>query len=137
MKSLKIVSMIILAVFSLSMVSGAFATEYVTLNNNKNVKEKQLTVKVNETFKIKLESNPSTGYQWFSEYDSEFLKLIKSKYYPPEDTGETIAAGKPGTQKFVFKALKTGETDITMNYVRPWENGVPAEQIVYHVKITE
>jgi len=136
MKSLKIASMFILAVFSLSMASAVFAADNCVAPNS-TIKEKQLTVKVNEKFKIKLESNPSTGYEWIPEYDSEFLKLIKSKYYLPKDIGETIAAGEPGTQKFVFKALKPGETDITMNYVRPWENCIPAEQIVYHVKITE
>ncbi len=136
MKSLKIASMFILVVFSLSMASAAFAADNCVAQNS-SIEEKQLTVKVDEKFKIKLESNPSTGYVWIPELDSDLLKLVKSKYIPPKNINESNMAGEPGTQKFVFKALKSGETDITMKYVRPWENCIPAKQIVYHVKITE
>lgn len=133
MKSLKIASMLILAVFSLSMASAAFAS-YNCAAQNSTIEKKQLTVKVNEKFRINLESNPSTGYQWISEYDHVFLKL-RSKYIPPKD--DDLIVGEPGTQKFVFKALKPGETDITLNYARPWENCIPAKTVIYHVKITE
>ena len=134
MKGLKMASMFILAVFSLSMASAAFAADKCVAQNS-TMEEKQLTVKVNEKFKIGLESNPSTGYHWSANFDSGFLKLVKSKYIPPKD--DDLIAGQPGTQKFVFKALKPGETDITLNYARPWENCLPAKTVIYHVKIIE
>ena len=131
MKCLKTASMLILAVFSLSMVSGAFAADSCMVPVKE---EKKLTVKVNEKFSIKLESNPSTGYQWFKEFNSGFLKFISSNY-SSDDLNKSNITGKPGTQKFVFKALKAGKTDITLTYARPWENCIPAKEIIYHVKI--
>lgn len=126
-----IVSMIVLAVFLLSMASGVFAADNCVFQNG-DMEEKQLTV--NEEFNIKLESNPSTGYTWIPEFDSIFLKLVKSKYILPKN--DNFIFGQPRTQKFTFKALKAGETDLTMVYVRPWENSIPAKEIIYHVKIT-
>jgi len=132
MKNLKTASMLILAVFSLSMVSGVFAADKCILPVKE---EKQLTVKVNKEFNITLESNPSTGYQWFQDVNSSFLKIISSQYCPPEDMNESNITGEPGTQIFTFKAVKTGKTDITMKYARPWENCLPAEEIIYHINI--
>ncbi|HML05885.1 MAG TPA: protease inhibitor I42 family protein [Methanobacterium sp.] len=134
MISLKTASMLIMAIFALSMSSGVFAENKCIQGSD--IEEKELNVKLDEKFKIKLESNPSTGYTWIPEFDSDFLKLVKSKYLKPQDSVNPLV-GNPGTQKFVFKAIKTGETKITMKYVRPWENCIPSKVIVYNVKITE
>ncbi|WP_414469413.1 protease inhibitor I42 family protein [Methanobacterium sp. ACI-7] len=136
MKIQKIASMLILTVFALSMTSGVFAEDKCTTQDNiNNLEEKQLTLKVNSKFSVKIESNPSTGYTWIPEYDLDSLKLIKSKYIPPKIDNLTV--GAPGTQKFVFKALKTGETDITMKHIRPWDNSIPQKIVIYHVKIID
>lgn len=134
MNGLKIASMLIMTVFSLSMVSGVFAENCAPQST---IKEENLTIKVNEIFEIKLESNPTTGYEWFSIFDSNSLKLVNETYISdyPYVPYEPIICGSGGHQIFKFKALKTGKTDITMAYVRPWENCLPAEEIIYHVNI--
>lgn len=132
MKCLKIVSMLLMAVFSLSMVSGVFAADNYVIPFKE---EKQLTVTVNENFNIKLESNPSTGYQWFPDVNPRFLKITGINYYSQEDLNESGIVGESGTQEFIFKALKAGKTDITMKYVRSWEKCLPAEEIIYHINI--
>lgn len=127
----KISLMLILAVFSLSMVSGAFAT---TDDSIPVIKVTDLNTKLNEHFKITLDSNPSTGYGWYYDYDPEYLQLVDEYFIP--NTDDPLMVGSGGKSVFVFKALKIGETDLTMKYLRPWENCLPAEEIIYKVKIT-
>jgi predicted secreted protein len=78
---------------------------------------KSLTSEVGKTFTVSLESNPTTGYSWTAEVDSEFLKVADDTY---KSDSNLIGAG--GVQTFEFEALKTGQTKITVKYMRPWEN---------------
>jgi len=70
-------------------------------------------------FTIVLESNPTTGYQWklAEPLDEEILTLIKTEYEEPDEE----RLGAPGEEKWTFKAEKPGDTEITLAYVRPWE----------------
>jgi len=52
-------------------------------------------------FTVTLESNPSTGYQWFlKKYDHQILNLINYSYVPSKDTK---LIGAPGNAKWTFK----------------------------------
>ena len=82
-------------------------------------------VVVGKTLTISLESNPTTGYMWQSEFDSEFLELVSSEF-----TSDSAAIGSPGVENFEFKALKQGETEVTMIYKRSWENEYLDKQII-------
>ena len=86
-----------------------------TTTTNENVTFRK--IKVNESFIIKLKSNPTTGYRWEADFDEDFLSLDKSEYVP--DLPERIGSG--GIEKFTFTGLKAGTTGITMNYKRSWE----------------
>lgn len=112
--------------------------------------EKQIKVKVNETFTIKGKIDSSTGYILFPSYDSEFLKFLSKKDLTQKFSGiKSLNGTRPlKTHVFEFKALKTGETDILMEYkcraqvipVMPNENLVNLPEFyheVYHVTITE
>ncbi len=127
----KIFLMLMLAVFSLSMVSGAFAED----NCASIQQEKKLNTKLNQNFVITLESNPSTGYGWYYDYDPEYVKLVDEYYIP--NMHDPLMVGGGGKSIFIFKAIKAGETELTMKYLRPWENCLPAHEIIYKVKITE
>lgn len=67
-------------------------------------------------FMMKLDSNPTTGYKWMPNYDPFYLELISDEF-----TLETNMMGSGGTQRFSFRALKSGETEIEMMYRRPWD----------------
>ena len=77
----------------------------------------EILVKVNEEFKIPLESNPSTGYKWEASFDEAFLKLKADRFKRPAKA--LIGAG--GTQTFVFLPVKQGDTKIRFVYKRHWE----------------
>lgn len=84
-----------------------------------------IEVEVGQTFGFSLESNPSTGYAWQAQFDSEFLKLVESEFV--EGTSGLI--GAPGYESFKFLALKEGQVDIKLIYKRAWEADHINEQI--------
>jgi len=92
-----------------------------------------ISVGVNQEFMIALDSNPTTGYSWQESHDETMLKLVE-KTYKPGDQAKQGLVGAGGIEYFQFKALKTGETKVTMNYNRPWETEV-LEQKVFTVNI--
>ncbi|MBI5699091.1 protease inhibitor I42 family protein [Candidatus Saganbacteria bacterium] len=49
------------------------------------------------------------------------LKFIGSKYYPQR----TGLVGSGGVERWVFRSLKRGRTEVSFKYVRPWEKGIP------------
>jgi len=94
-----------------------------------------ISIDINQEFVIALGSNPTTGYSWQSSYDETRLELVggESTYEVGKEAKEgTVGAG--GIEYFRFKALKAGETEITMVYKRPWEEEI-LEQKVFTVNI--
>jgi len=71
---------------------------------------------VGEQFAIALAGNPTTGYAWQVRSDSQALELLGQEF---ELGGEGVGAG--GMEVFRFRALATGETEITCEYRRPWD----------------
>lgn len=96
-----------------------------------------INVGKNEEFLIALDS-PSkiVGFNWEIEYDDAMLKLVDNKF-------EWTDASKPeagGTRLLRFEAMSTGETKLSMVYVRWWPDGDKAyrdllDEKVFTVKI--
>ena len=74
-------------------------------------------------FKLRLESNPSTGYSWFlTKYDVNLIKVVRHKFYP----SQSPIPGAPGYEEWAFKATPLALavphiTHIVMVYARPSE----------------
>ena len=94
--------------------------------------EKTISVRIEQEFIIALDSNPTTGYDWEESHDPYKLILIEKKYEPDEKAAGLVGAG--GTQYFRFTSQKTGETEVTFVYKRPWETEI-LEQKVFKVEI--
>ncbi len=90
-----------------------------------------ILVEVGDSFILSRDSNPTTGYAWQAQFDDELLELVETKFEP---SSEAIGAG--GVESFEFRALKQGDTEITMVYKRSWEEGY-IEKVVFGVHITE
>ena len=79
-----------------------------------------INIGVNQEFIIAIGANPTTGYDWEVSLDETMLKLVEKTYKLAEEAEhEVVGAG--GVDYFRFKALKTGEAEITMVYKRSWE----------------
>jgi inhibitor of cysteine peptidase len=90
-----------------------------------------VNIGLNQEFVIALGSNHSTGYSWQESHDHTMLELVNWKY---EEEAKEGVVGAGGVEYFRFKALKAGQTEITMSYQRPWEEEI-LEQKVFSVYI--
>ena len=81
-----------------------------------------VSVKVGDTFNVRLQGNPTTGYNWvMADYDSSVVSQVGDVDYH----ADSLLTGSGGTYIYQFKALTTGTTMLTFNYLRSWEKGVP------------
>ena len=92
-----------------------------------------INIGVKQEFIVGLGSNPTTGYGWEESHDDTILELVKKTYEPGKEAEEGVV-GAGGVDFFQFKALKTGETKITLSYKRPGEEEV-VEQKIFTVTI--
>ena len=81
---------------------------------------------VNQEFVIALGSNPTTGYMWQESHDGNAVELVEKTYKPGKEAKQGLV-GAGGVEYFRFKALKTGEAEITLVYKRPWEEPTPQD----------
>jgi inhibitor of cysteine peptidase len=78
---------------------------------------KTVKVKTGETFVVRLEENPTTGYRWQPHnFDRAILALKSSSFAPGGD-----APGSAGRRSFVFLAEHSGESPVTLWLWREWE----------------
>ncbi len=83
-----------------------------------------INIGVDQEFIIALGANPTTGYGWQETYDETILELVEKTYKPGEEAEEGVV-GAGGVEYFRFRALKAGETEITLVYKRPQEASTP------------
>ena len=81
---------------------------------------KKVYVDVNSIYRWEIESNPTTGYNWFLVSD-EGLK-IESEFITKSDL-----CGAPGVLVFLISSNKKGTFDLIADYKRPWEKEAPAD----------
>ena len=86
----------------------------------------EITVtQVGDSFTISLASNATTGYSWEVDFDPEYLELVSEDFVFTSNL-----FGAPGVQKFKLKAIKQGQTELTMIYKQSWEDEVAEERVI-------
>jgi len=88
-----------------------------------------------ETIRIRLRSNPSTGFSWaLGPVEEGMLETSGESEFEanPHREGE---AGYGGCEIWKFKAEQAGETEISLYYARSWEDKDPAKTFKLHVVI--
>ena len=120
---------------SLLIITGVLLTACLVAGCGTEVKaysdtEETIDIGANKEFVIliALESNPTTGYIWEASYDETMLELVGESYEPGEYAKQGLI-GAGGTELFRFRALKSGETEITMVYKRSWEAEVLDQKV--------
>lgn len=91
----------------------------------------EIAVSSGEEFTLRLESNPSTGYQWVIPTESlpVMVTVNEGDFEAPTDT----LVGSPGTQVFTVAADDQGAGVLRFEYVRPWEETPIPEKIAEYV----
>ena len=91
------------------------------ISDNKGMEDDDcILVRVNSAFSWELESNPTTGFNWYIVSD-EGLK-IESEFINKSDL-----CGAPGIQVFKISSDKKGIFNLVAEYKRPWEDAEPVE----------
>jgi len=71
---------------------------------------------------VRLDSNPSTGFDWsFDISDPELLELLTMEFVPDSNDLTIVGAGGEWVASFRNFSGKTGEVVLTFSYARPWE----------------
>jgi len=81
---------------------------------------KEVTLAAGGMLTVTLESNITTGYSWNENAnigDKTVMQQTDHKYQPPA----TPIPGAGGKEVWTFKALKAGQSTISMEYRRPFE----------------
>jgi inhibitor of cysteine peptidase len=83
-----------------------------------------VTVRAGERFTIRLDANATTGYRWriATAPDPTVARVLGSEYEP----GDPATAGSGGTDVWRLEAVGAGESQLVLEYVRPWERDRPA-----------
>jgi inhibitor of cysteine peptidase len=120
MKKLFALTFIVLALFTIGLMGCSSTSKAYTDTS------KVINIKLNQEFTIALGSNITTGYSWQPEYDLNILTLVGNEYKEGDTTGKIV--GAPGTEYFHFKATRTGNSQISFTYYRPWETPTSEDQ---------
>ncbi len=81
---------------------------------------KEVALAAGGTLTVTLESNITTGYSWNENAnigDKTVMQQTDHKYQPPA----TPIPGAGGKEVWTFKALKAGQSTISVEYRRPFE----------------
>ena len=113
--------LILVAVVAISLTAGCIGEVKTYTDSGQTI-----DIGVNQEFVIALGSNPTTGYGWQESYDESMLELVEKTYKLGEEAEQGLV-GAGGVEYFRFKPLKTGETEITLVYKRPWEEPTPQD----------
>lgn len=82
---------------------------------------------------ISLHGNFSTGYVWqYAVEDKSIAELTDEEIISDDPTGERCGAGE--THIWKVKGLKEGSTEVTFNYLRPWESEID-KNVTYIVNV--
>ncbi|MFI6167995.1 protease inhibitor I42 family protein [Nocardia sp. NPDC051052] len=106
----------------------------VTAGEGDNGQERQ--VAVGQSLVVTLPSNPSTGYLWqITGLDANLLQAQGDPGFKP-DPDVPVAPGSGGGAVWTFVGKAAGITKLSMDYLRPWEQGVePAQTYSLTVKV--
>lgn len=101
------------------------------LSGTKNI---PVAVNAGNTFAITVPSNRTTGYRWrlAGQPSRNVVKVIGSSYIAPR----TGRLGQSGTEVWSLQAIRPGNTNIVLQYARPWEKTVqPAKTQVFFIVV--
>jgi inhibitor of cysteine peptidase len=89
-------------------------------------------IKMGDTLEVRLNSNPTTGYEWYVHKQSTtLLKLASQSQTQPAQPG----VGRPVVQIFNFAPKAMGTGVLLLHYVRSWENADPNEE-QFNLRVT-
>ncbi len=109
---------------SLSLILAALLALLTGCTNKITEKQngQEVELKVGSKFFVRLEGNPTTGYNWqIKDYDKNIIEQVGEVDY----VSESDKIGSGGHYTYNFKALSPGTTKLELIYLREWEKDQP------------
>ena len=123
--AMKLPSLIILLMACLSMTLSAARLDVTSEENGKD-----LLLKRGDLLVVYLPANRTTGFGWQATFSKAgILKPEGDAFYLANRTSAHLV-GSGGTETWIFRAEKAGNTTLTFGYARPWEKGKAPEKTV-------
>ena len=94
---------------------------YQRATNKKLFNDKKNELEVGETASILVYETPSTGFLWHCEIADDSILMIESEEYRKRNPFNNLPGGDAREHRIKFKALKPGETVITLTEKRGQE----------------
>ncbi len=77
----------------------------------------EIKVALNDEFEVALPETRTAGYHWIiGEKGEPMLKLLSETTTP-----STVSVGGSGKHLWRFRAVSAGETELKLEYRRPWQ----------------
>jgi len=92
----------------------------------------EFEVEVGDKIRMKLCSDPTTGFQW--DYEMTVENVLREEDHDFEEP-EGEVPGATGIEIWTFEAVETGTTEVQMEYSQPSEGGVKSKW-TYNVTVT-
>ena len=92
----------------------------------------EFQVEIGDKIRVKLCSNPTTGFQW--EYETTVKNVLKEEDHDFEEPKEDVP-GAAGIEVWTFEAAEKGTTEVRLVYSQSWE-GVEKEEWTYTMTVT-
>jgi len=93
---------------------------------------KEIQVKSGAIIELSLQEQGGTGYTWeFDRLDGKYFEVVKTETRP---LAEKARVGGPVFKIWRLKAKETGESNLSLDYFRPWEGRAKAAEH-YQVKV--
>jgi len=102
--------------------SGARTTAKVTAADD----GKTIELATGGKLTVELESNPSTGFDWY--LDGDLPSQLATATDDFKQGGKPGVVGAGGTRTIVYDAVASGTATLKLVYVRVWETGVKPEK---------
>lgn len=86
------------------------------------------------TFVIVIESNPSTGYHWEIVGELSSIEFVSREY----KADEPVMPGSGGVDVLTFKAISTGDVQITLGSYAPGvtaTDGEPEQTVTFNIVV--
>jgi predicted secreted protein len=82
---------------------------------------REISIDMDEAFTVELCSNATTGFLWdIPQGTGPSLTLVNHEAVPPDPSS---AVGSAGLERFTFRPLDNGVTNLQFRYRRLWETG--------------
>ena len=93
---------------------------------------KTVLLKDGDVFRVELDFQGGTGYQWYP--DGLDVKTVALKSSCTAEDTEADKVGGPMLGVWTFEAVSPGDTDLTMLYYRVWEGKAHAVK-TFHLRL--